>query len=111
MYKEQRDELRRLASAVKLSNGYRVEFHNEQRVEIHSWAYEIPPATILALLDRLDSLEQDAERYRKLRAEHDVDLPMCRVVWKRNNVRDSTDWGDVTDSADLDDRVDAMKGE
>jgi hypothetical protein len=55
-----------------------------------------------------DSLTVDAERYRWLRGEmHDPRPPLARVVWKRNNIRDSADWTDLSDGQTLDEHIDA----
>ncbi len=51
--------------------------------------------------------DKDAERYRWLRNEHDVDLPIGRVVWKKGSIQSSACWCDLIDANDLDQHIDA----
>jgi len=67
-------------------------------------------AALVAAAERTDkdSSTVDAERYRWLRAETDgVVAPLARVVWKRNNIRDSGDWANLSDGQTLDEHIDA----
>lgn len=55
---------------------------------------------------------EDAERYRWLRGEvQGPHIPMAQVVWKRNNVRDCTDWTNLSDAKTLDEHIDATRKE
>lgn len=58
-----------------------------------------------------DDNERDAKRYRWLRNEVDTDLPVAQVVWKRNNIRDSSDWVNMVDAKDVDSSIDAAMKE
>lgn len=48
----------------------------------------------------------DAKRYRWLRSEHDVISPIARVSWKMFDMRESSNWGNIIDSKDLDKKID-----
>jgi hypothetical protein len=52
-------------------------------------------------------VEKDAARYRWLREQHDVDLPIGRVVWKKGSLQTSSCWCDLIDGFDLDAHIDA----
>ncbi len=53
-------------------------------------------------------LRRDAERYRWLRGEvQGPHTPLAQVVWKRNNIRESGDWTNLSDGQALDEAIDA----
>ncbi len=53
-------------------------------------------------------LRRDAERYRWLRGEvQGPHTPLAQVVWKRNNIRESGDWTNLSDGHALDEAIDA----
>lgn len=55
--------------------------------------------------------EMDAARYRWLRDEHNVDLPVGRISWKKDSVRNSGEWVNLIDGNDLDKHIDAAMQE
>jgi hypothetical protein len=59
-----------------------------------------------------NSLQVDAERYRWLRGEvQGPHTPLAQVVWKRNNIRKSGDWTNLSDGQTLDEAIDAALAE
>lgn len=65
------------------------------------------PAEARAGVQRSRENKRDAERYRWLRNEHDVDLPVGRISWKRGSARESSEWVNLIDGDDLDRHIDA----
>jgi hypothetical protein len=54
------------------------------------------------------AFQVDAERYRWLRGEvQGPHTPLAQVVWKRNNIRESGDWTNLSDGQALDEAIDA----
>lgn len=49
----------------------------------------------------------DAARYQWLRHEHDVMSPLARCCWKMMGIRESSNWGNLVDGAELDRLIDA----
>ena len=54
-----------------------------------------------------DALRADAERYRFIFAESDRVDPVCAVVWKKGNVRNSSEWVDSVGGEWLSKELDA----
>ena len=57
------------------------------------------------------ALRADAERYRFIFAESDRVDPVCAVVWKKGNVRNSSEWVDSVGGEWLSKELDAAIGE
>jgi hypothetical protein len=58
------------------------------------------------------AFQVDAERYRWLRGEvQGSHTPLAQVVWKRNNIRESGDWTNLSDGQALDEAIDAALAE
>jgi hypothetical protein len=61
-----------------------------------------------AAVERAERAEDDARRYRWLRAEHrPPGLPLAQVVWKQNMDRNSSEWVNTIDPETLDRDIDA----
>ena len=58
-----------------------------------------------------DALRVDAQRYRFIFAESDRVDPVCAVVWKKGNVRNSSEWVDSVGGEWLSKELDAAIGE
>ena len=66
------------------------------------------PTAVLELLDEIERLRINAERYEWLRAQHyPADLPIAQVVWKRSSDPHG-EWVNLVDGNDLDKHIDAM---
>jgi hypothetical protein len=62
----------------------------------------------LAEPEQKSAFQVDAERYRWLRGEvQGPHTPLAQVVWKRNNIRESGDWTNLSDGQALDEAIDA----
>lgn len=61
--------------------------------------------------NELAAAQADAARYRWLRHEHDVDLPLGRCSWKMNSSRRESCWVNIIDGNDLDAAIDAAMKE
>jgi hypothetical protein len=58
------------------------------------------------------AFQVDAERYRWLRGEvQGPHTPLAQVVWKRNNIRESGAWANLSDGQALDEAIDAALAE
>jgi hypothetical protein len=65
-----------------------------------------------ALAEPEPAFQVDAERYRWLRGEvQGPHTPLAQVVWKRNNIRESGDWTNLSDGHALDEAIDAALAE
>jgi hypothetical protein len=69
-------------------------------------------AAALAEPEQKSAFQVDAERYRWLRGEvQGPHTPLAQVVWKRNNIRESGDWTNLSDGQTLDEAIDAALAE
>lgn len=103
-------------TAEKLAAHHRIKVLRDALERIEQGTYEAyqdaegVAASALSTPDdtsEIDALVRDAERYRWLRHEHDVDLPLGKVGWKKNDIRNSHHWCEIGDSAGLDTAIDS----
>jgi hypothetical protein len=83
-------------------------FYNKYSDEaVHEDAGCAIDALDAALAEPEPAFQVDAERYRWLRGEvQGPHTPLAQVVWKRNNIRESGDWTNLSDGHALDKAID-----
>ena len=86
-----------------------------EQAEAFETAYQTKRAALddaLAEPKQKSAFQVDAERYRWLRGEvQGSHTPLAQVVWKRNNIRESGDWTNLSDGQALDEAIDAALAE
>ena len=67
---------------------------------------ELKPSIFSHMTKKQSDLEADAARYRWLRHEHEIINPLAAIVWKQNDMRNGSDWVNVSGPIELDREID-----